>query len=218
MIDRWDRARWYVRDIWQRMTLTERAIAVLLPLVMIVIGVVTFGVTPTIVHEDDVFLRIGMRQAAAKADAVEFALVAETRRTGSRTYLLPEPNHLELPDTERLDFVRTRYGASARFAWESGATALPPLANDVRIRVERHPFEEFEVSAKRQSGESWSLLLTPIEVDLRSIQSAGDQWSFSETQYLRVQPMPAGELRIVWYLLLAAALCGGIFWWVARLR
>ena len=208
MIARLDRARWYITDAWRRMTGLERVLLVSLPTALLVIGIVTFAVTPSIVRADDAIVRIGMRSAGA--NAIEFALFVEIKRVGSLTYT-PEPNRFELPDADRPAAARRS------FQWESGTADLPAPAPALRIEIQRYGV----------GGEAWLGLVLDqsryrsfgaLSLDPRPPGLSDDRWTLLEAHHIRVHPMPAAVLRPIWYLLAAVAACAAVFWSVARLR
>ena len=211
MTERLDRARWYISDAWCRTTGLERALLVLLPTALLAIGIATFAVTPNIVREDDVIVRIGMRSAGA--NAIEFALFVEIKRVGSLTYT-PEPNRLELPDPGQLD------AAQRGFQWESGAVVLPEPAPALRINVWRDSAGEAKIALVEELYGVWRSVPWPgsNSLDPRPPGSSDDRWTLLEAHHVRVQPMPAAVLRPIWYLLAAVAAFAVVLWSVARLR
>ena len=111
------------------MILLERVLVAFIPLAMILIGIVTFAITPYIVHEDDAIVRIGMRRAA-EPDAIEFALFVEIKRLGPEAQLdIPAPNALVLAELDR--------------SWDSGGVELLQPAPAIRLRGGARSGENF---------------------------------------------------------------------------
>ena len=211
MIERLDRARWYTSDAWRRMTGLERVLLVSLPTALLVIGIVTFAVTPSIVRADDAIVRIGMR--SAEANAIEFALFVEIKRVGLLTYT-PEPNRFELPDADRPAAARRS------FQWESGTADLPAPAPALRINVWQDPAGDVKIALAEELYGVWRSVpsLRSISLDPRPAGLSDDRWTLLEAHHIRVHPMPAAVLRPIWYLLAAVAACAVLFWSIARLR